>query len=204
MKKIRFVFVFFWVYNTAFSQWRKVEKLEKNQTLAIKLAYHGGLNKYAGAIVGAELMVHRKVVTIGSFKRTQERYTTLNFSYFDEPNLNENIGLHAEWLKRTRYGNNGFFTELAAGLGVGLGINNASPPTYVKNADGSESVKKPDTGFVFATITAGLGYDFSIKNKSPIKIFARAGVYPIRYHYFLYNQYPKGEVGVVVALGRRK
>ena len=203
MKKFLCLIFCLCAISDGFSQWRKVEKLPKDHRFGIKLAYHGGLNAYAGGIVGAEWLVQRKAVTIKNWTRTKEKSLTLNFSYFNEPNLNQNLGLHAEWLKRTRYGNGGFFTELAAGIGVGTGINNVSPPTYVKNADGSESIKERDTDFILATITAGLGYDFSIKKHKPIKIFARMGVYPIRYHFFVYNLYPKGEIGLVVGLPLR-
>ena len=205
MKEIILITAFLCAQFMGFAQWRKAEKLEKDKMPNLKLAYLSRSNfNNPGVTLGVEYMVQRKTVTIKNFVRTKEKYLTLNFSFFDEPNLNNNIALHVEWLKRTRYGNSGFFTEGSLGFGVGKGINNIAPPTYVKNADGSETVKKTQTNFIMAPITLGLGYDFKPKNDLPIKVFFRSGIYPIYYHVFLFNQYFKSEIGLVTNLSLLK
>jgi hypothetical protein len=184
----------------AFSQ-RKAEKLSKDKAPNLKLSYLSRSNlKNPGVSLGAEFMMQRKAVTIKNFTRTKEKFITGNFSVFDEPNLFSNIAFHVEWLKRTRYGNSGFFTEASAGFGIGKGINYISPPTYVLNADGTESIKKPKTNFIMAPITLGLGYDFKPKTKVPLYVFARGGLYPIMQNAWPYNNFLKTEIGVITSL----
>jgi hypothetical protein len=201
MKKILLIFVCLCIYTTAFSQWRKVEKLDKDRTVGIKLSYLSRINlNNPGFVVGAEFMMQRKNVTIKNFLRTKEKFLTVNFSIFDEPDIYNNMSLYAEWLKRTRYKGGGFFTEAAVGFGVGKGINYVSPTTYVKNPDGSESVKSPKNSFITVNLTLGLGYDFMPKMQKPIKVFAKAGLYPIYLNGWAYNVFVKTEVGVVTSL----
>jgi hypothetical protein len=201
MKVKILIIAFLCAHFVGFSQWRKAEKLEKDKAPNLKLSYLSRINfNNPGVNLGAEFMVQRKAVTIKNFTRTKEKFITANLSIFDEPNLNSNIAFHLEWLKRTSYGNSGFFTEAAIGFGVGKGINYVAPPTYVKNADGSESIKKPQTNFIILPITLGLGYDFKPKTNMPIKVFARGGIYPIYYHVFVFNNFLKSEIGVITSL----
>lgn len=201
MKKSLFIIFCLCVYTTAFCQWRVVEKLDKDRTVGIKLSYLSRITqKNPGFVVGAEFMMQRKNVTIKKFLRTKEKFLTINFSIFDEPDIYSNMSVYAEWLKRTRYQGGGFFTEAAAGFGIGKGINYVSPPTYVKNADGSESIKSPKTNLITLNLTLGVGYDFMPKMQKPIRIFAKAGLYPIYLNGWAYNVFIKSEVGVVTSL----
>ncbi len=182
---------------TGYSQ-RKVEILETQKLPNIKLSYFGN-SVSSGGMLGGEYMFRRKAVK-NNFLRTKEHFVTLNAVYFKTPNLNENIMLNAEWLKRTRYKDGGIFTEFAIGIGYAKGISNISPPTYVRDANGNETVKKPDNTYILPTINLGVGYDFMPKQELPIKIFGRVGIYPILYHAFLYDERPKFEIGVNTSL----
>jgi hypothetical protein len=182
---------------SGFSQ-RKVEILERQKLPNIKLSYFGN-SVSSGGMLGGEYMFRRKAVR-NNFLRTKEHFITLNFALFKTPNLNDNLLLNAEWLKRTRYKEGGFFTEFATGVGYAKGISNISPPTYVRDANGNETIKKPDNTYILPTINLGLGYDFMPKQEIPIKVFARVGIYPILYHAFLYDERPKFEIGINTSL----
>jgi hypothetical protein len=182
---------------TGFSQ-RKVEILERQKLPNLKLSYFGN-SVSTGGMLGGEYMFRRKAVR-NNFLRTKEHFVTLNFALFKTPNLNDNLMLNAEWLKRTRYKEGGFFTEFALGVGIGKGINNVSPPTYVRDANGKETLKNPENSFILPTINVGLGYDFMPKQELPIKVFGRVGIYPILYHAFLYDERPKFEIGINTSL----
>jgi hypothetical protein len=182
---------------TGFSQ-RKVEILERQKLPNLKLSYFGN-SISTGGMLGGEYMFRRKAVR-NNFLRTKEHFVTLNFALFKTPNLNDNLMLNAEWLKRTRYKEGGLFTEFALGVGIGKGINSVSPPTYVRDANGKETLKNPENSFILPTINIGLGYDFMPKQELPIKVFGRVGIYPILYHFFLYDERPKVEIGINTSL----
>jgi hypothetical protein len=182
---------------SGFSQ-RKVEILERQKLPNIKLSYFGN-SVSSGGMLGGEYMFRRKAVR-NNFLRTKEHFITLNFALFKTPNLNDNLMLNAEWLKRTRYKDGGLFTEFAIGVGYAKGISNISPPTYVRDANGNETIKKPDNTYILPTINVGLGYDFMPKQEIPIKVFGRVGIYPILYHAFLYDERPKFEIGINTSL----
>jgi hypothetical protein len=182
---------------SGFSQ-RKVEILERQKLPNIKLSYFGN-SVSSGGMLGGEYMFRRKAVR-NNFLRTKEHFITLNFALFKTPNLNDNLMLNAEWLKRTRYKEGGLFTEFAIGVGYAKGISNISPPTYVRDANGNETIKKPDNTYILPTINVGLGYDFMPKQEIPIKVFGRVGIYPILYHAFLYDERPKFEIGINTSL----
>jgi hypothetical protein len=202
MKNIFFLLCFaLCIQGQAFSQLRKTEKLAKEKAPNLKLAYLSRRNlNNPGINLGAEFMMQRKTVTIKNFTRTKEKFITANLSIFDEPNLYSNVAFHAEWLKRTRYGNGGFFTEASVGFGLGRAFNYVSPPTYVKNPDGTESIKRPKTNFITAPVTLGMGYDFKPGTDTPIKIFARGGIYPVLQNAWTYNNFLKREIGVITSL----
>jgi hypothetical protein len=201
MQKVIIFFLFVLTPFFATAQRRTVEKLEKDRFPNLKLAYTARLNqKYPGLSIGAEFMMQRKTVTTKRMKRTKEKYLTANFSFITEPDLYDNLTLHVEWLKRTRYGSSGFFTECAAGFGVGRGINYISPTTYVRNPDGSITEKEARNRFIMAMFNAGLGYDLLPKTGKPILLFAKTGLYPIYLNGWAYNTFFKTEVGVLVPL----
>lgn len=200
MQKIAFLLALLCLPLLCFSQRRKVEKLEKERLPGLKLAYSSRINfNNPGVSLGAEFMMQRKTVTTKRLTKTKEKFLTTNFSFFTEPDLYDNVSVHLEWLKRTRYGNSGFFTECAAGFGVGKGVNYISPPTYVRNPDGSETIKAPRNRFVMAVFNAGLGYDLLPKTGKPILFFAKTGLYPIYRNVFPNNTFLKMEVGVLVS-----
>jgi hypothetical protein len=182
---------------SGFSQ-RKVEILERQKLPNIKLSYFGN-SVSSGGMFGGEYMFRRKAVR-NNFLRTKEHFVTLNFALFKTPNLNDNLMLNVEWLKRTRYKEGGLFTEFAIGVGYAKGISNISPPTYIRDANGNETLKKPENTYFLPTINVGLGYDFMPKQELPIKVFGRIGIYPILYHAFLYDERPKFEIGINTSL----
>jgi hypothetical protein len=187
-----------------FSQKRKVERLERDKTPSLRLGYASRINfKSPGVNIGAEFMMRRKMVTKRNTK-TKEKSLVVNLSFFDEPNLYNNAALTVEWLKRTRYGSGGFFTEMSAGFGVGRIINYVITPTYVRNPDGTESIKKPKNDFILLSFNAGLGYDFMPKMQKPIKTFARLSYNPIYYNAWPYGVYLKPEIGVIASLSAFK
>jgi hypothetical protein len=187
-----------------FSQKRKVERLDRDKTPSLKLGYSSRINfNNPGVNIGAEFMMRRKTVT-KRYTRTKEKFLVANLSFFDEPDLYNNASLTAEWLKRTRYGSGGFFTEMSAGFGVGRIINYVITPTYVKNPDGTESIKKSKKDFIMLSFNAGLGYDFMPKMQKPIKAFARLSFNPIYYNAWPYGGYLKSEIGVIASLSAFK
>jgi hypothetical protein len=199
-KYIFYILLLFFPF-LANAQKRTVEKLQKDRVPNLKLSYTARLNqKYLGVSVGAEFMMQRKTVKRKHITRTKEKFLTANFSFFTEPDLYDNLSLHAEWLKRTRYGTSGFFTEGALGFGVGKGINHISPTTFVRNPDGSLTEKSPKNRFVMANFNIGGGYDLMPKTGKPILLFAKTGLYPIYLNGWPYSQYFKTEVGAVVSL----
>jgi hypothetical protein len=201
MHKSLLVIILLCTFFGATAQRRKVEKLEKDRTPSIKLSYISRINlNNPGFVLGAEFMMQRKKVDKSKFSRTKEKFLTVNFSIFDEPDIYTNMSLYAEWLKRTRYKGGGFFTEAAAGFGLGKGINYERPTTYVRNLDGTLSVKKPENNLIIMNLTLGLGYDFMPKKTQPIKVFAKAGLYPIYHNRWPYNTFIKMELGVITAL----
>jgi hypothetical protein len=203
MKKITLIFACCCFYSTTFSQEQKSGKLAKDRTPNIKLSFLSRITtEYPGFVVGAEFMMQRKSVQTKRFLKTKEKFLTANFSILDEPDIYDNASFYLEWLKRTRYNEGGFFTEAAVGLGLGKAINYQSPPTYVRNADGTESVKNPRNVFSTANFTVGLGYDFMPKKAQPFKVFVKAGLYPILLNRWAwpYSLFIKTEVGVVTSL----
>jgi hypothetical protein len=182
---------------TGFSQ-RKVEILERQKLPNLKLSYFGSSVTHGG-MLGGEYMLRRKAVT-KKFLRTKDYFVTLNFALFKTPNLNDNVMLNVEWLKRTHYNDSGFFTELAFGVGCAKGISKISPPTYVRDANGNETIKKPDNSYIVPTISLGLGYDFMPKQEIPIKVFGRVGLSPIVNGTGLYDERPKLEIGINTSL----
>jgi hypothetical protein len=187
-----------------FSQKRKVERLERDKTPSLRLGYASRINfKNPGVNIGAEFMMRRKTVTKRNV-RTKEKFLVAKLSFFDEPNLYNNASLTAEWLKRTRYGSGGFFTEASVGFGVGRIIKYVITPTYIRNPDGTESIKKPKNDFILLSFNAGLGYDFMPKMQKPIKTFARLSYNPIYYNAWPYSLYLKPEIGVIASLSAFK
>jgi hypothetical protein len=201
MKKIFLIIPFLLLHFVVFSQWRKVEKLEKVKTPNVKLAYWGNWGlKYPGIAVGCELMLKRKNVTIKKFERTKEKYFVANFLVFNEPDLVRGIGLSTTYLKRTTYQQSGFFTEFNIGLGY---IRDATirQSTFVKNPDGSETVIDPTKTLLLVTAMVGAGYDFMPKMGIPIKAYVQSGIAPITdLVVILQLLSPKLEIGVVTPL----
>jgi hypothetical protein len=202
MKKIIFIIPFLLLYFVGFSQWRKVEKLEKDKTPNIKLAYWTSLDfKYPGLVVGGEFMFKRKSVTIKNFERTKENYFAVNFLIFDEADLVRAVGFTTNWLKRTTYQHSGIFTELNLGAGY-LRDATTRQTTYVKNTDGSETTKASTKDYFMLPLAVGAGYDFMPKKNLPIKVYTQIGLAPITDFKALLLQatQPKLEIGVVASL----
>jgi hypothetical protein len=190
---------------SSFGQFRKTEKLEKTNNYGIKIAYLGGVKYSApGVIIGLEKMMIRKKIVIGSTTRIKEKMITLNLAEFKEPNLGHNLLLQTEYLKRTYYGKSRFFTDFAVGAGYGIGLVKVGGPLFVIDDNGVETKKNTDQDFVLLSIMAGTGYNIKINKDQHLKIFAKAGIYPIYYHAFLYNQFLKGELGLVLPLSFKK
>jgi hypothetical protein len=201
MKEKILIIAFLCAQFVGFSQWRKVERLERDRTPSLKLSYTSKLNfNQPGLKVGAEFMIRRKTVTIKNFTRTKEKSLVANLFISRDPNIYNVAALIAEWQKRTRYGNSGFFTEAAAGFGAGRIINRSLPVTYVKNSDGSETIKSTYNNFITVNLNVGLGYDFMPKMEKSIKVYTRFGYNPMYYNGWLYNDYLKSEIGVVTSL----
>jgi hypothetical protein len=201
MRKIVVIMCCLFISLNAFSQWRIVEKLERDKSPNLKIGYLSRINfNNPGVNVGLELMLVRKKVSIFKFQRTNERYLNFNVTYFNEPDLNDCMAISAEFLQRSLYYSTGFFTEASIGFGVGRGINYVSPPTYVKSPDGIETTKSPSVNFIIATITAGLGYDFNVKQNKPFKVYGRAGIYPLNGAGGHGNLFLKSEFGVITSL----
>ncbi len=205
MKKYLLLFLFTCTCFIGFSQRRKVEKLERDKTPSLKLGYTSRINfNNPGVNLGVEFMIARKTVTTKHFSKTKEKSLVANVSFFQEPDLYNAAALHLEWLKRTRYGDGGFFTEAGAGFGIGQVINFSTPKTYVKNADGTETAKRPKTDFIMLAFNAGVGYDFMPKMQKPLKAYAKICFNPIYYNGWPYNGYLKSEIGVVTSLSMLK
>ena len=201
MKRYLLLILFTCSYFVSFSQWRKVEKMDRGKTPSLKLGYTSRLNfNNPGVNIGAELMLVRKSVAIKNFTRIKEKSLVANLTFFQDPDLYNASALQLEWLKRTYYGTGGFFTEAAAGFGIGRIINPATSITYVKNTDGTETVKKPKKDFIILAFSAGLGYDFMPKMQKPIKAYAKINFNPIYYNAWPYGGYLKSEIGVVTSL----
>jgi hypothetical protein len=202
MKKTLLVIPFLLLPFIVFSQWRKVEKLEKDKLPTVKLAYWTDADfTYPGLVIGGELMFRRRSVTLGHFERTKENYFALNFLLFDEADLKRAVGFSTSWLKRTTYQHSGIFTQLNLGVGY---VRDATirPTTYVKNADGSETTKSSSKDYFMLPLFVGVGYDFMPKLNFPVKFYAQIGVAPITDLQALLLQFsqPKLEIGVVTSL----
>jgi hypothetical protein len=201
MKKSLLVVPLLLLHFMAFSQWRKVEKLEKDKLPTVKLAYWTDSDfKYPGLVLGGEFMFRKRNVTIKNFERTKENYFALNFLLFDEPDLKRGIGFSTSWMKRTTYQHSGIFTQLNLGVGY---VRDATSrqATYVKNTDGSETIKSPTKDYFMVTTFVGAGYDFMPKLNIPIKFYAQIGLAPITDLAFIYQfNRPKVEIGVVTSL----
>jgi hypothetical protein len=201
MKKIFLIIPLLLLQFMAFSQWRKVEKLPKEKMPNVKLAYWGNWGlKYPGLLVGGEFNFRRRSVTIKGFERTKENYFALNFLSFNEADLKRGIGFSTTWLKRTTYQHSGIFTELNLGVGY---VRDATirPTTYLKNPDGSETIKSATKDYFMITIGVGAGYDFMPKTNLPIKAYVQTGLSPFTdLGSLLQLETPKLEVGVVTSL----
>lgn len=178
MKKPLLILLFLSTSFSAFSQWRKVEKLEKDNTPNIKLGYLTNATfNYPGLALGGEFMFKKRSVTIKNFERTKENYFAVNFLLFDQADLQRGVGFTTSWLKRTTYQHSGIFTQLNFGLGY---VRDATirPTTYVKNADGSETTKSASKDYLMVALFAGAGYDFMPKLNLPIKLYSQIGLAP--------------------------
>jgi hypothetical protein len=201
MKKIFLIIPLLLLQFMAFSQWRKVEKLPKDKTPNVKLAFWGNLNfKYPGLLVGGEFNFKRRSVIIKNFERTKENYFAVNFVVFDEADLQRGVGFSTNWLKRTTYQHSGIFTELNLGAGY---VRDATirPTTYLKNPDGTETTKGASKNFLMITLGLGAGYDFMPKMNLPIKAYVQTGLSPVSdFGSLLQFESLKLEVGVVTSL----
>ena len=206
MKKSLLIIPFLLLHFMAFSQWRKVEKLEKDKTPNVKLAYWTDADfTYPGLVVGAEFMFRRRSVTIKNFERTKENFFAFNFLLFDEADLKRGVGFSTSWLKRTTYQHSDIFTQLNLGVGY---VRDATtrPATYVKNADGSKTIKSASKDYFMLTTFVGAGYDFMPKLNLPIKFYTQIGLAPITDLQALLLQFsqPKLEIGVITSLSTFK
>jgi hypothetical protein len=205
MKKILLIIPFLLLHFIAFSQWRKVEKLPKDNIPNIKLAYWGaGGTQYPGVIVGTEFVLRRRSVTIKNFERTKENYLAVNFHAFNEADLKRGVGISTSWLKRTTYQHSGIFTTLNLGAGY---VRDATirPTTYLKNPDGSETTKASTKNYLMLMGAVGAGYDFMPKMEKPIKAYVQVGFAPISDFGSLLNiEQPRLEIGVITSLSAFK
>jgi hypothetical protein len=202
MKKSCLIIPFLLLCFMGFSQWRKVEKLPRDKTPNIKLGYWANWKFiHPGLVIGGEFMFKRRSVLIKNFERTKENYFAVNFLFFEEPDLIRGIGFSTNWLKRTTYQNSGIFTELNLGVGY---VRDATTrqATYLKNSDGSETIKASTNDYFMLQLAAGAGYDFMPKMNLPIKIYTQIGLAPLYDFKSLLLQFnqPKLEIGVVTSL----
>lgn len=205
MKEKILIIAFLCAQFVGFSQWRKVEKLERDRTPSLKLGFsakHNFINP--GMKIGAEFMMSKKTVTIKDRVKTKEKSLVTNLSFFNDPDLYNNAILSVEWIKRTHYGNSSFFFSRGAAFGVGRIINRQQPATYVKNTDGTETTKAVKNDFIMLDFNAGLGYDFMPKMNKPIKIYANAVLQPLYYNAWPYGAYLKPEIGIITSLSAFK
>jgi hypothetical protein len=205
MKKKFVIIPLLLLHFVAFSQWRKVEKLPKDKTPNVKLAYWGNwdLNN-SGLALGGEFVFRRRSVTIKNFERTKENFFVANLLLFNQADLKRGIGLSTTWLKRTTYQHTGIFTELNLGAGY---VRDATirPITYLKNPDGSETTKRSTKDYLMLTTMVGAGYDFMPKMNLPIKAYMQVGLAPISdFGVLLQFDQLKLEIGVVTSLSSFK
>jgi hypothetical protein len=200
MKKSLLIIPFLLFHFMAFSQWRKVERLSKDKTPNLKLSSWTNLNfQYPGVILGGEFMVRRKKVTLKNFERTKEKYLAVNLYYFAEADLKRAAALNVSWLKRTFYKQSGIFSDFNVGGSFGRDAT-TRPITYVKNPDGTESVKTATKNFVMINLALGVGYDFMPQKDIPLKVFTQVGLAPIYdFNWPLQTVY-KLEIGVITPL----
>jgi hypothetical protein len=178
---------------------KKSERVKVDKLPAIKVAYLGRFAK-PSMIFGAEIMLRKSQYSQSRFKRTRETFATLNFVKGNDADLYNTAYVYAEFLKRTNYNSSGLFREFGVGFGMGRTINFDQPDTYIRNADGTETIKKPKTDFIMLTINVGVGYNFMPKFKLPMKVYVRSGLYPIYHNGWPYQLFPPVEIGVNTSL----
>jgi hypothetical protein len=144
-----------------------------DKTPNLKLAYLSSI-KYPGFHLGVEFPMFAKEKTIikasGATKtKLKERFLTTDFSFYHHPDFHSNTILSAAWLMRkTR--KSGWFVEFSPGIGYSRTFLDAT--TYVKTDDGSIKTKAfAGNNYFVASLESGLGYNFMLKNKQPIKAF---------------------------------
>jgi hypothetical protein len=195
MKNLILITLILLICNDADAKRRKFAKVKPAKIPSVKLGYFGRFEQ-PSFIVGAEMMFQKKQFTNSRFNKINEKFVTLNYTQQYDADI-YNIGyLHAEYLKRSNYTKLGIFTDLGFGFGVGKTMNTDQPVTYIRNADGSETVKSLKTGFIMLTINGGVGYDFINHYKLPIKLYSRIGIYPIYFNAWPYQATIMGELGI--------
>ncbi|MFM2267329.1 MAG: hypothetical protein RL757_770 [Bacteroidota bacterium] len=206
MKKILLILVCLSFYFSANAQWRKVEKLEKDKTPNVKLAYWTNATfNYPGFVLGGEFMFRKRSVSIKNFERTKENYLAVDFSLFNQADLQRGIGFTTSWLKRTTYQHSGIFTQLNLGVGY---VRDATvrPTTYVKNPDGSETTKSATKNYFLVKTFVGAGYDFMPKLNLPFKFYTQIGFAPFTSDFawlFQFEQFTL-DIGFVTSLSTFK
>jgi hypothetical protein len=186
---------------SVFAQKKVKTKIASQKELDIKMAYKGNTN-VIGFNLGIGKMFAQKKITLNykdnkSCYRTKQHFAYLNSFISNHPSFDNNLLLSLEYAKRTNF-NDKLFIEGSVAFGVGKGLYRG-PKTFVKQADGSLTTKKPDNRYIALTLMYGGGYNLEKKIKLPIKAYAKGGLNAIYYHKFGYFSII-GEVGIITNL----
>ncbi len=205
MKKILLYILVTITSFASFAQSKTKEKIKPQKGINVKMSFRGNPNTI-GFLIGAEKMFKQKKVTKKSKTdnecvRTKQNFATLNVNILNHPTFYNTVILTSEWIKRTNF-NNKFFIEGTIGIGYGKSLYKG-PKTYVKQDDGSLTIKKPDNKFLSINLMYGAGYNLEKKLNLPIKVYAKGGLAGIYYHKFGYFSI-LGEVGVILNLKELK
>jgi hypothetical protein len=152
-----------------FGQTRDSSFLPKSE---IKLSYLGSI-KYPGLRLGSELPMRLKQIINTEQSKIIYKVSslTLNLSWYHQKDFHDNIYFTTEWQMR-KIATSGWFTELSPGIGYSRTFLGGT--TYKAAGDGNVSIKKlAGYNYILLILSAGFGYDLSMKEKKPLKIFTK-------------------------------
>jgi hypothetical protein len=172
------------------------QDVKSNETTNVKFAYLGSII-YPGFKMGLERPYRIKQInkkkSWGTKTIIRERAFALNLGFYHHQTFHDNLYLLGEWQFR-RQQPKGMFYEFAPGLGYSRTFLGGT--TYKVDDNGVVS-KQNLAGYNYAvgSIAGGLGYDFSIKNIAPIKLYLKTSLLVMApYNSFLYAR-PTVEIG---------
>lgn len=125
----------------------------------------------------------------------KERYWAFNVGFYHQNTFHDNLYLLAEWQMR-RQKSKGWFFEFAPGVGYSRTFLDGT--TY-QVVDNGEVTHKSISGYNYAllSLTGGVGYDFSKKMDTPIKVFLKPNLsFFAPYNSSLYMR-PSMSLGIV-------